>query len=487
MDATRSLCATRDGSVWINTDKRGLRRFKDGLVHTFTSQQGLYRDSGGPLYEGRDGSLWIGTQGGLTRFKDGRLRPYPIEGGRYVSAISEDDRGLIVALTQSGGRPLHRFQGGRISPYRLRDGSALGGIPYVYCLSAADDGTLWLGPTQGLGRIREGQYSLPLAEEGVHSIYQDRTGTLWLATRAGLVRYRDEAATRYTREQGLPCEWLTGIAEDDSGRLWLSSSGGILRVARSQLEALSAGKLGSLSVDSYGVDDGIRSLDSDRTSQPNVIRDGKGMLWFAGPRGPAMVDPRGLSPNTVTPPVVIESVLADAQPVRPDEELPPGRTDFEFQYTALSFRAPGKVQFKYKLEGLDEDWVDARTRRVAHYTRIPPGRYRFRVKASNDSGLWNEEGASLSFSLAPRFYQTWTFSFFAVLALGFGVALLLRLNLRRGMRRVEDRFKTILAERMRMAHGSRHLRASLMGSSPARAAAAAIAGGPLVTCAAPTS
>jgi signal transduction histidine kinase/ligand-binding sensor domain-containing protein len=452
MDATRSLCTTRDGSVWINTDKRGLHCFKDGLVHTFTTRQGLYRDSGGPLYEGRDGSLWIGTQGGLTRFKDGRLRPYSIEGGRYVSAIEEDDRGLILALTQSAGRPLHRFEGGRISPYRLRDGSTLSGIPYVYCFRAGENGTLWLGTTEGLGRIQDGQYSLKLAEEGVHAIYQDRNGTLWLATRAGLVRYRDEKATRYAREQGLPCEWLTGIAEDDSGRLWLSSNGGILRVALKQLEELSAGKAGQLSVDSYGVDDGIRSLDSDRTSQPNVIRDRNGMLWFAGPRGPSMVDPRGLSPNTVTPPVVIESVLADARPVRPGEDLPPGRSDFEFQYTALSFRAPRKVQFKYKLEGLDDDWVEARTRRVAHYTRIPPGRYRFRVKASNDSGLWNEEGASASFSLAPRFYQTWTFSLLAVLVLGSGAVLLLRINVQRGMRQVEDRFNTILAERTRMAH-----------------------------------
>jgi len=164
------------------------------------------------------------------------------------------------------------------------------------------------------------------------------------------------------------------------------------------------------------------------------------------------VDPLRLAPNTVIPPVVIESVLADAQPVGPDEELPPGHTDFEFQYTALSFRAPGKVQFKYKLEGLDEDWMEARTRRVAHYTRIPPGRYRFRVKASNDSGLWNEEGASVSFSLAPRFYQTRTFSFLAVLALVLSAWLLLRINVRRGMREVENRFDTILAERTRMAH-----------------------------------
>jgi ligand-binding sensor domain-containing protein/signal transduction histidine kinase len=452
MDATRSLCATRDGSVWINTDKRGLHRLKDGLVRTFTTRQGLYRDSGGPLYEGRDGSLWIGTQGGLTQLKDGRLTPYPIEGGLYVSAISEDDQGLILALAQSGGRPLRRFQGGRSGPYSLRDGSTVSGIPYVYCLLAGEKGTLWLGTTEGLGRIQEGQYSRKLAEEGVHAIYQDRTGTLWLATRAGLVRYRDEKATRYTREQGLPCEWLTGIAEDDSGRLWLSSSRGIFRVARSQLEEVAAGKAGQLSVDSYGVDDGIRSLDSDRTSQPNVIRDPNGKLWFAGPRGPSVVDPRGLSPNTVTPPVVIESVLADARPVRPGEELPPGRTDFEIQYTALSFRAPGKVQFKYELEGLDEDWVEARTRRVAHYTRIPPGRYRFRVKACNDSGLWNEEGASVSFTLAPRFYQTWTFFFLAVLALGSSAALLLRINVRRGMRQVEERFNTILAERTRMAH-----------------------------------
>src|SRR5687768_5538489 len=140
-------------------------------------------------------------------------------------------------------------------------------------------------------------------------------------------------------------------------------------------------------------------------SQPSGLRAADGRLWFPTLGGAAVVDPARLGLNLQPPPVVVEEVLVDRRPfdLRGLGQAPPGRLDFEFHYTALSFMAPRKVRFQYRLDGFDEGWVDAGTRRAAYYTKLPPGQYRFQVKAANDDGVWNEQGASLAFAVPPRF------------------------------------------------------------------------------------
>jgi diguanylate cyclase (GGDEF)-like protein len=131
-----------------------------------------------------------------------------------------------------------------------------------------------------------------------------------------------------------------------------------------------------------------------------------------------VVDPKHRIRNDLIPPVILETVVADGvtRPFSGDLAIPPGMKAIEFHYTALSFRVPGRVRFKYQLEGYDHEWVEAGSRRVAYYTNLSPGKYRFRVIASNDDGVWNERGASVNIRLEPRFYQT-QFFFFACLLL----------------------------------------------------------------------
>src|SRR5262249_14870847 len=136
--------------------------------------------------------------------------------------------------------------------------------------------------------------------------------------------------------------------------------------------------------------------------------------------GVAVLDPRAIKSNLRPPPVLIEQVYANNLPVEPRGGIiPPNARELRFQYTALSFIAPEKVRFQYQLEGLDDQWVDAETRRIAVYNQLPPGHYQFRVRACNNDGVWNEAGAAFSFSRAPHFYQTAGFYLlFAAVATG---------------------------------------------------------------------
>jgi diguanylate cyclase (GGDEF)-like protein len=168
----------------------------------------------------------------------------------------------------------------------------------------------------------------------------------------------------------------------------------------------------------------MRNRECNGANHPAGWRGSDGRLYFPTVEGLVEVDPRRLVTNPLPPPVVIESLVADGRAVAPRNGLvfEPGTESFEIQYAGLAFGVPERVRFRYKLENLDRDWVDVGSRRNAYYTRIPPGEYRFRVAAANEDGVWNEEGASLSFQLRPPFYRTWWF--LALTALGAAAAIL---------------------------------------------------------------
>jgi signal transduction histidine kinase len=182
---------------------------------------------------------------------------------------------------------------------------------------------------------------------------------------------------------------------------------------------------------------------------PSGWKGSDGKLWFSTIKGVAMIDPEKIKINEQPPPVALELVRVDDQLVDPGQgiELSPGKTRFEFSYAGLSFIAPEKVRFRYKLEGFDKDWVEGGSRRIAYYTNLRPGKYRFWVTASNNDGVWNQTGASFDLYLKPHFYQTYWFYVACVL----GVALLTWQFYRLRVRQVESRFGAVLAERNRIA------------------------------------
>jgi signal transduction histidine kinase len=196
----------------------------------------------------------------------------------------------------------------------------------------------------------------------------------------------------------------------------------------------------------------LRGRETATNSHPSAWRTRDGHLWFATPKGLVEVDPAHFPVNTVPPPVALERFAVDdlPQPLRGAASfirIPAGHVHFQFDYAGLSFAAPQKVRYRFKLEGFDRDWTEAGTRRSAYYTNIPPGRYTFRVQAANNDGLWSTEGASLKFELRPHFYQTAWFYALLLAALAGLVVLLLRLRLRRA----EGEFHAVLGERNRIA------------------------------------
>jgi signal transduction histidine kinase len=201
------------------------------------------------------------------------------------------------------------------------------------------------------------------------------------------------------------------ILEDGSANLWLTCRKGIYRVSIFDIEKFDSGALPRIPTVMYENVDGLRSSEINYGARPPAMRTRDGRLWFATYGGVAVIDPENLTTNTVPLPVYVERVLTDQNEVAPGAPavLEPSHRNLEFHYTALDLRDPQRVRFRYKLEGFDSSWIDADTRRVAYYTNLPPGHYRFRVIASNGDGVWNRDGAEFSISVRPHVYQTYWF------------------------------------------------------------------------------
>jgi signal transduction histidine kinase/ligand-binding sensor domain-containing protein len=449
-DAVNSLLRTRDDGVWVGTDGGGLNRIKDGRIRIFTARDGLGSDYIGPLFEDREGSLWAGGDGYVSRIKGDRVTTYrtDVEGeSRFVSLLGEDEQGRL--LVGVGDRPLLWFDSGRLAPYD----AATDRGQYRFSVMRDRKGALWFGTVEGLGRFQDGRYTLYTEKDGlpadtVHSVYEDSQGALWIATTAGLCRFRDGRFVSFTGPGGLGSGVVSQVLEDEGGSLWMNGRRGITRVRKQDLEAYAEGRASQVPFTVYGVEDGMESADYNPAYiQPAAAKTADGRLWFATTKGVAVIDPHRLEANRLPPPVVIERVLSDGDPVEPGVRIPPGREKFEFHYTALSFISPEKVRFRYILEGFDQAWTAAHDRRAAYYTNLPPGRYRFRVTAANNDGVWSEDGATFEFQLQPRFHQTRAFQAIVLTLLLLAAWTVHRLR----VARVEARFATVMTERNRMA------------------------------------
>jgi signal transduction histidine kinase/ligand-binding sensor domain-containing protein len=423
------ILAAREGGVWFAT-LDGLNRLNQGQVTLYRQHRGsggaretagsAVPDEGvGSLFQDSRGRIWISTLTGIGYLENDRFIPTAAPGGP-VASLTEDTSGNLWIASHDLGL------------FRLSQRNQLQRIPWTTlgrkdpAVVLAPDplhGGLWLGFSQGgIVYFRDGHaHSSYSAAEGlgkgrVNQLRFDGEGALWIATDGGLGRLNNDRIATLSSKSGLPCDAVQWTMEDESHSVWLMMPCGLVRVARSELDAwaIAADKTSRrVHATVFDGSDGLRTLavlTNDYT--PHVTKSPDGKLWFVAPDGISVVDPRHLPFNNLPPPVHIEQVTAERKAYEPTSpaggslRLPALIRDLQIDYTALSLVAPEKVRFRYKLEGRDVDWQDAGTRRQAFYSDLPPHSYRFRVAACNNSGVWNEAGDTLDFSIAPTYYQT---------------------------------------------------------------------------------
>jgi signal transduction histidine kinase/ligand-binding sensor domain-containing protein len=490
-----SVLPAPDGALWVGTEGAGLYRLRKGDWTNFNSAQGIRNsyiwslavDGGGKIWAGTWGGglftqkvdafdfapgldnflppmpallfagneLWIGTTAGAQRYHDGKIEPFKEIAGQPfgdVRAIAQDKAGALWFGTAGSG--VVCLRDGNFRRFKKADGLS---SDFVECLHFADDGALWIGTFGG-----------------------------------GLTRFKNGMFSVINHEQGLPNDVIGHIESDARGYFWMSSYGGILRANETDLNRCAAGELAEVSFLTYGINDGLPTLECSEGLQPAGGKTADGRLWFPTAKGLVVVDPAGTPINLRAPPVYIEEMrvddkkFADGNDVGP-LEVSPGRHRIEFEYTGLSFVAPEKVRFKCRLNNIETEWANVGTKRVATYNYIPPGKYSFQVTACNNDGMWNQTGASLDFEVLPYFWQTTWFHVFGGLATALAAGGMVWFDTRRRMRRKlerAERQRDIERERTRIARdihddlGAQLTRITMMSEStrgdlanPERAAA----------------
>jgi ligand-binding sensor domain-containing protein/signal transduction histidine kinase len=454
------------GSLWIGTAGGGLNQLRDQAIAAYQPPAKSLTDKVLSLCVDREGGLWVGGDygGGLTRIKDGSLTHYGRNEGLAdgtVRVLCQDRAGRVWIGTLRG---LSCLEAGKFVNNALIARLA---ERNVRALCEDKQGSLWVGTDDGLIRWRDGQAAVFTTNNGlsanrITALYQEEGRALWIGTESsGLNRYDDTTGrfTSYGTRQGLFSDEILEILEDDIGWLWMTSPQGVFRVRKEDFVSVDSRRFRNVTSIAYGHADGMESV-ACGAGKPGGWKTRDGELWFPTSRGLVAIDPRIVNINREPPPVFIDGLLANGKPLAwppvagTPVRIPPGRNEWEFHYTALSFQKPERIRFRYKLEGADLDWIDASTRRAAYYNNLAPGRYSFHVVACNSDGVWNQRGASLDLVLLPHFWETWWFQVLAVSAvLGLVAAAARQVTRRRMQRKVErlERQQAVERERMRIA------------------------------------
>lgn len=504
-DEVEALFEDRENNLWVATED-GLDRFRNTAVATFSVKEGLSNGQVRSVLADKDGSVWIATPGGLDRWSDGQITTYNhrdgmlnglspaslfqdrsgrlwlsttheigyLEGNRFIGVTTTYDGRLLGIAQDSAGDIWMADQ--RSGLLHVSSGKLVGRIPWSslghkdFASGLAADpsrGGLWLGFLGGgisyfaNGKIQETYSSGKGLGAGYLTYLQvERDGALWAATDSGLSRMKNGRFATLNRENGLPCNSIQWMIRDDEGSLWLDTPCGLLRLVRSEIDAWTVaadnGQANSLVLHPEVFDNSDGAIVHEqpyRPYSPPITKSRDGRIWFVPFDGVSVIDPRRLPFNRVPPPVHIELIVADGKEYDATKRisLPAHVRDLSIDYTALSLVAPEKVHFRYRLEGQDPSWREVVNDRQVQYSNLPPRDYTFRVIASNNSGVWNETGASLHFSIAPAYYQTALFRLCCVVALFLLLWVAYLFRVRKLQAQFASSLETRLDERTRIA------------------------------------
>ena len=477
LSASDALCVyeDREGSIWVGSASQGLLRLRRQVISMYTRDEGLSSNNVYPLLRDRQGRVWAGTWGsGVNRIEpDGSVSIRMADGlpSDYVTSLFEDRAGRLLVGTRRG---IVEITARGVVPYPDPTGWLAG---HVWAMHEDEDGTRWFATDHGVVWQRgteSGRYTTAdgLADDLAFVLFRGAAGPLWIGTQRGLSRFEDGRFTNYTEGNGLVGNHVRALAEvddalwigtydgglyrladgrltryttrdglhdngvfqlldDGQGHFWIGSNRGLSRVSRKDLHAFAEGRIGVLRADVFGLPDGLSTVEFNGGRQPSGLGMPDGALWLPTQGGIARVAPSRVRLNPHPPPVRIEDVRVSGRRVVRDGrpiDLPSGRGSVEVDYTALSLVKSDQLRFRYRLHGLDEDWVDAGTRRTAVYHGMPPGNYTFQVIAANSDGVWNNDGDVLAIMVPV---PVWRRGWFLALAAGAALAIIVAVDRRR--------------------------------------------------------
>ena len=484
-DRTIPVLADREGNIWVGTNM-GLHRFRTSSVQVLQDERLSQNDVYGMAFSAAHGLL-VSSERRLYRVGDDGLALLAETPGRRIYAIHP--AGAATYLVAWDG--VYRYSADGLRRLELPGAGTLGAVAgdgASGLLVMRQDEGLFRYDGQDWSRVGEGVISA----HGATALLHDADGSLWIGYNGSrLEHWRDGVLRSYGTRDGLDIgtvsalarvgdgvlaggesgaallrggqvqplraadrnrlNGITGIHLAADGDVWMNGINGVLHIP-GQVMARAA-RSGYVDGRLYDTADGMLGIAQQSALTSTIAADGQGRLWFATNQGLAMIDPGTPYHNPVVPTVRIQGLAVGAVEHAPADgrQFAPGTRDIRIRYAASSLAFPERLRFRYRLEGFDDAWQDAGNRRVAYYTNLGPGDYRFQVQAANESGVWSAESATLAFSVAPRFTQTgW---FLALCAVGAGAlayaAYLLRL--RRISQHMRMRFDERHRERERIA------------------------------------
>ena len=430
-DFTRGVAETADGMLHVGTYGGGLNQGGPGGFHPAPEEvPGLRYAFVDSVLSAADGSLWYGARRGLFQAKDGKLlhcfTNEPWLAAAAVTALCDDRQGgLWVGTSES--RLVH-FKDGQFTefPYRMARGP-------ITALAQQPDGFLWVGSEAGgirgsrLGGGTVLSLTNGLLSQAIRTLYLDAEGTLWIGTKGGgLSRWRGGKMHSFTTHQGMGADTVSQIVESDDGDLWLGCSRGIFRVRKWDFDDLIAGKIALLNPRGFGLNEGMPVEECSSGFCPAGLKTKAGLVCFSTVKGLVLLDPRQQETDAPPPAVLLEDVrvngllrrvspagLGDRAPAKteggatlPHLTIPPGGREVEFDYTAISFAAPEKTRFRYRLTGLDTQWTEAGARRTAIFHALPAGDYVFQVMAASANSRWSQPITLLTVTVQPFLWKT---------------------------------------------------------------------------------
>ena len=439
-DFILALAEDQEGSLWIGTGD-GMSQLTDVKFPTYSSADGIPGDNAvHSVSASPRGGLWVSTSIGTLYFDHGVTRMdatnsglaipfvkrtleakngdmFVISGLNQIEVLSEDrvvarhaTTNMPVALVEdskgvvaSVGGELFRVSRDGLVPYEFTNGRKPE-LWWVINLAPGRDDSIWVACINGICRVKDGTFKQWTQSDGladVRWVCEEPDGTVWVGLATGIARLQNGRIRHLRRQDGLLDPNISAIVPDERDNLWVYTLRGIFRLSKKNVDDFFCGRIDHVECIAFEGPEGYGQENS-------ACRTLDGRIWFPGSKGVIAVDPTNIPVNWVAPPVHVHRVRASGTELDRFKPLvlKPGQQDIEFSYTAISFISPEKMRFRYKLEGLDRNWIEAGERRLAYYANLKPGRYTFHVIACNADGVWNEAGATVPVELLPHFHQT---------------------------------------------------------------------------------